>query len=260
MTHLRARLSELRAELGWHYRLFGRRGLLIPLRARTPMKSEFQVTPERAAHPLTLRAGSSDVMTYEQVFVERQYAINLAEPPRTIVDCGGYVGLTAVYFTTTFPEAKIVAVEPDPENFDVLRENVAPYPNVVPVHGAVWSEETVLRVIDPGVGSWGYRTLPGRSGGSPARCEVRAQTIPQLIEEHELGQIDILKLDIEGAEKQVLQESGEWIDRVSVLAVEIHPDLDPAVATVFDRVAAGFDSKWRQGDVEIAARNAHVAA
>jgi FkbM family methyltransferase len=260
MSHHRVRLSQLRSELGWHHRLFGRRGLLAPLRARTPMKSEFQVTPNRAAHPITLRAGSSDVLTYEQVFVERQYAINLRKPPRTIVDCGGYVGLTAVYFTTTFPEARIVAVEPDPENFDVLRENVAPYPSVVPVHGAVWSEETVLRVIDPGVGTWGYRTLPGRSGGSPARGEVAAQTIPQLIEEHELGQIDILKLDIEGAEKQVLQASGDWIDRVGVLAVEVHPDLDPEVAAVFDRVAAGFDSKWRQGDVEFAARSAHVAA
>jgi FkbM family methyltransferase len=258
MSHLRARLGQLRSDLDRHYRLFGHRGVLVPLRAHAPMK--FQVTPDQAAHPITLRAGSSDVLTYEQVFVKHQYAINLGEPPGTIVDCGAYVGLTAAYFATTYPEARIIAVEPDPGNFDLLRENVGPYPRVVPVHGAVWSEETVLRVIDPGFGSWGYRTVPGRSCGSPARGEVTAQTIPQLIEEHEFDQIDILKLDIEGAETQVLPASGDWIDRVGVLAVELHPDLDPEVMTVFDRVAAGFDSRWRQGDVEIAARSTHLAA
>ena len=251
---VKAWLNARRARLKHLSRLFGARGWLVPFRTRGWLPTEFRVTPDNAVHPIALRAGTSDVTAYEQVFASRQYEVRLAAPPRTIVDCGGHIGLTAVYFACAHPRARVIVVEPDPENFELLRRNVAPYPTVTPVHGAVWSKAAMMSVVDPGIGTWGYQTVPADQTAHAGRGEVRARTIPELMEEHGLDSIDILKLDIEGAEKQVLETSIEWIDRVGTLMVEVHPDLNAGASDVFDRVAEGFDRRWRQGDVDVVAR------
>jgi FkbM family methyltransferase len=168
------------------------------------------------AHPLTLRAGTSDLYMFEEVFLQGEYALQQALDPKLILDVGANVGFASVWFANRYPNAKIVAVEPDPSNVAVLRQNVAPYPNVRVVEGAVWWENTTLALDDQGDKS-GIQVRTGDGG-------IRAMTIPELAGP---ATIDILKLDVEGAEKELFEHDPAWLANVGVLMIELHDRFKP---------------------------------
>lgn len=80
-------------------------------------------------YPILLRKHTSDFPTFLQVFVDREYKINFNNP-KFVLDCGANIGLFAIHIKNEFPEAKIICVEPDPENFDALRKNLSQYKDV----------------------------------------------------------------------------------------------------------------------------------
>jgi FkbM family methyltransferase len=168
------------------------------------------------AHPLTLRAGTSDLYMFEEVFMQGEYALQQALDPKLILDVGANVGFASVWFANKYPGAKIIAVEPDPSNLTVLRKNVQPYPNVSVVEGAVWWESTTLSLDDQGDKS-GIQVRPGGGG-------VRALTVPELAGS---AKIDILKLDVEGAEKELFEHDPAWLADVGVLMIELHDRFKP---------------------------------
>lgn len=169
------------------------------------------------AHPLYLRAGTSDLYMFEEVFLQGEYAIQQKLDPKLILDVGANVGFASVWFANRYPEAKIIAVEPDASNVEVLRRNVAPYPNVQVVEGAVWWENTTVALDDRGDKS-GIQVRAGKGGG------VRALTIPELAGTQK---IDILKLDVEGAEKELFEHDPAWLANVGVLMIELHDRFKP---------------------------------
>src|SRR5260370_4785934 len=78
--------------------------------SRSYLGSVFAALPDITT-PLLFRGSSSDVWNMQQVFLDRQYDVNIAEP-RTILDLGAYVGYTAVYFANRFRTASIISVVP----------------------------------------------------------------------------------------------------------------------------------------------------
>ena len=87
----------------------------------------FRLRAKDALYPLYCRPGTSDLEVFRQVFMERQYAcLGAAPSPRLIVDCGANVGYSSAYFLSRFPDAKLIAVEPDSGNFQMLQRNLAP--------------------------------------------------------------------------------------------------------------------------------------
>ena len=170
------------------------------------------------AHPLTLRAGTSDLYMFEEVFLQGEYALEQALDPKLILDVGANVGFASVWFANKYPQAKIVAVEPDASNLEVLRRNVAPYPNVRVVEGAVWWESTTVSLDDQGDKS-GIQVRAGSGGG------VKAMTIPEIA--GTASKIDILKLDVEGAEKELFEHDPQWLANVGVLMIELHDRFKP---------------------------------
>jgi FkbM family methyltransferase len=170
-------------------------------------------------HPLHLRAGTSDLYMFEEVFIEGEYDLPTPLDPKTIIDVGANVGFASVWFANRYPNARIVAVEPDASNVEMLRKNVAPYPNVQVVQGALWYENTTLALDDNGDKS-GIRVREGAGG-------VRAFTLRDLLAEAKATRADILKLDIEGAEKEVFERDASWLDAVGVLMIELHDRFKP---------------------------------
>jgi FkbM family methyltransferase len=168
------------------------------------------------AHPLTLRAGTSDLYMFEEVFLQGEYALQQALDPKLILDVGANVGFASVWFANRYPNAKIIAVEPDPSNAAMLRQNVAPYPNVRVIEGAVWWENTTLALDDQGDKS-GIQVRTGHGG-------IRAMTIPEIAGP---ANIDILKLDVEGAEKELFEHDPAWLANVGVLMIELHDRFKP---------------------------------
>jgi len=74
--------------------------------------------------------------------------------------------MCSIYFTHRYPEAKIIAIEPEASNFAVLLKNVQPYPKIIPIHAALWNQDGEISVSEPdpstGVsGKWGFVTHEG---------------------------------------------------------------------------------------------------
>jgi FkbM family methyltransferase len=222
---------------------------------QTPRRCK--LTQREIRHPLQLRLPSSDVPTYCQIFVDRDYDFEVRRPPRVIVDAGANIGLAAVLFANRYPDAKIIAIEPETSNFELLALNVAPYPQIIPLHAALWNENRPISLVDPGLGKWGFMTHDEASGlvlGKPCGL-VQGLTVDQVMRDHKLERIDILKLDIEGAEREVLESAGPWIDRVDAMLVELHDRMKPGCSRSFYNATNVFDDEWSQGENHCVTRN-----
>jgi FkbM family methyltransferase len=186
---------------------------------------------EGLRHPVGLRPDTSDMGAFAQVFLERDYQLTLAKPPRLIVDAGANIGLVSALFASQFPEAKIIAIEPLAENVQLLVENMRPYPNVQPVHAAIWNKSGTVNLVthdqdEKFLGHWGIRVSEGlTASGSPP---VRAMTILEVLVNSGFPVIDILKIDIEGAELDIFNKDARlWLARTNVLIIELHDRFRP---------------------------------
>lgn len=241
---------------------FGWAGVLAHAQAElsgaTPL---FEVQRPGVRHPFWLRLRTSDLPTYDQIFVHQEYDFRATEPLQTIVDAGANIGLTSIFLANRYPDAKIVAIEPEASNFELLKKNVAPYANVVPVHAALWCRNEPVSVVDPGLDKWGFMTVNGDAGGSSgaATChDVEGLTVDRIMHLHGLARIDLLKVDIEGAEKEVFQDSSRWIDRVDALIVELHDRMKSGCSRSFYNGSNGFDEEWEHGENVFLARRQRI--
>ena len=178
-------------------------------------------------HPFYFRRASSDSFVIEEVFVTGAYESAAAEPNvRFVVDCGANIGCTAVYFLNKYPDAHVVAVEPDPENFALCRKNLEPYGDrVTLINAGVWSEETGLkieRVGEANQGEWSYEVRPCRAGEA---ADTHAVSLGSVLRKSPSGEIDVLKVDIEKSERVVFGEhTDSWLPKVRYVIIELHDD------------------------------------
>lgn len=176
--------------------------------------------------PLTLRRGSSDFSVFRQVILEDQYGLAEIAHPTYIVDAGANIGLTSVVFLERFPKCRVLAIEPDSQNYLIAKRNLEVYGDrslLYPV--ALWAEEGVVEV-QRGV----FRDGLDWSCHTVATCErtgttVDARTMNTLLTEVGFPRIDFLKVDIEGAELQVFGEGDtRFLERTKICATECHDD------------------------------------
>jgi FkbM family methyltransferase len=178
-----------------------------------------------AKHAVAIRAGTSDIDVFRQIFVEREYLfLDDLRDVGSIVDCGANIGCSSAWFLSRHPSARIVAIEPDADNFRQLCENLQPYGDrATLVEGAVWSERTGLVVVRGAFGDgrqWATQVRPCRAGES---CDLVAFDMRSLFALLGDEAIDLLKVDIEGSELQVFKDPGaDWMSRVRNAAIEIH--------------------------------------
>jgi FkbM family methyltransferase len=190
---------------------------------------EVDVQVPGLAAPLRLRAGTSDAATFVQIFLRGDLDFPLDAEPRTIVDGGANIGLSALYLARRFPQARIIAVEFEASNFAQLLRNVARSPLIEPVHAGLWPTDGSVQVANAHAAKWAFfPTAGGRAGASHG---VRAVSISTLMSEHAIERIDLLKLDIEGSEWDLFADpQSRWLDRVGTLAIELHDALRPGAA------------------------------
>jgi FkbM family methyltransferase len=220
-------LREIHRRLGLKYRFdrwrgFVRRfGLVGAIqthrRLREPGAAIAEIRVPGLPHPVALRPGTADASTFEKVFVWRDYDLEYPSAVRTVVDAGANVGFSAVFFACRFPQARIIAVEPQRENFRLLRRNVSYYPNVTPVEAAIWSRDTEVGLANPADRVDSYRYDPA-AVGEP----IQALSVPSLLNRFAVDIVDVLKVDIEGAEKELFAARPSWVNRVRMFIVELH--------------------------------------
>ena len=140
--------------------------------------------------------------------------------PRTIVDAGAYIGITTVEFAKKYPSATIIAIEPQADNFALLQTNTASLPNVKTTHGALWYQDKALTLSNPTPRSW---TFQASEDSSSATETVPAITLSSLLSQY--GSIDVLKLDVEGAEWPLFEkEDPAVLKKISIYVAELHDD------------------------------------
>jgi FkbM family methyltransferase len=237
--------------------LFGARGLLKrALLAFPGVNCEFEASIPHYSQKIFLRLGTSDVASFKQVFVDNQYGLDLSTNPSIIVDAGANVGMSAAYYSLRYPSATIVAVEPGPSNFDVLSRNAKLFPKIIPIHAALWNHEGTVRIQNPGTGNWGMRVSEDNTSSG---TDIRSVTVPALLKQLGIDRIDLLKIDVEGAECEIFQDAAAWIDRVGVICVELHDHFRLGCSNTFDAATAGFPIRWRHGELHCVAREGLIA-
>lgn len=156
---------------------------------------------------------------FEEIFENQIYKFEIKKANPIIIDCGSNIGLSIVYFKKIFPNSKIIAFEPDNDIFKVLQKNVESFrlKDVELNNKAIWIHNNGVE----------FKSEGGFSGRIPKEGDHKNQIIrvesirlDRLLGEYD--QIDFLKMDIEGAEYDVLKDSLENLKKIKYLFVEYH--------------------------------------
>jgi FkbM family methyltransferase len=189
------------------------------------------IRTESGNPPLYLRCGSSDFATFHEIFINGEYQAVLRHEQsrvRGILDLGANVGLASRWFLKQWPTAFIVAVEPDPDNFRLLQANLSAVSvgsggsNLVNAFVGAENREAFVNNRGPG---WANEcTLEDRQTS-------RDQIPISVISPHRLvnmcpHSIDLVKIDIEGTEKELCEADLDWLGASQLLVMEIHEPLD----------------------------------
>jgi FkbM family methyltransferase len=170
-----------------------------------------------------------------EIFLDRTYRVPADLSPQTIFDLGANTGISVRFLRTLYPDATILAVEPDPGNFDRLTENVSGDGRTHVVRAAAGPEHGTATFYAQADG-WGSSLEP-REGARPVDVDV--VTVVELLHRSGEEQVDLLKIDIEGGEWPLL-EAGAIQDVADCLMGELHFDPDHSLADA-ERLLAGFD-------------------
>jgi FkbM family methyltransferase len=195
-----------------------------------------------SGHPCQIRCGTTDLSTFHQIWISSEYNLKnirgwekihgdyrkIIEEGHVplIVDCGANVGFSVSYFRHMFPEARIIGIEPERENFKAMLANIGGMENVTLRRAAVWDRVEKLRI------------KPDASGFSSAFQTVQA-TGPEDGEFVETVTVDavvagmgarhrpfLVKMDIEGAERRALYGAVETQKSGAILIIEPHDWLE----------------------------------
>lgn len=125
-----------------------------------------------------------------------------------------------------YPWAKIIAIEPEESNFSILEKNTEKLKNVKRIKAGLWSKNSFLKIIDKHVSKWSFRV---KEVWEWENYDIKGIDIETVLKESGFDNVDILKLDIEGTEKEIFSKNYKsWINKINIIVIEEH-----------DRIIAG---------------------
>jgi FkbM family methyltransferase len=209
--------------------------------------------------PFWLRLGRSDVAVFDEVVVRREYDFGLPATATTIVDAGANVGVTAAWYERRYPGCRVLAIEPEKENFSLLAANARSRPAIIPVRAALSSSPGWVVLVNPHAGSWHYQFGPADADPSSAvgraADSVPAVTLTQLRERHGFDGVDLLKIDIEGAERDLFEGDPDLLERVAAVAIELHDRDRVGCSRAFFGAVSGFPTEVWRGNTVLVTRD-----
>lgn len=226
---------------------YGIKGVLVYLRLKLGFTNGFSFP--KVSHPIYLRTNSSDIPTFQGVFTYKEYEVDLKFDPQNIIDAGANIGLAAIYFANRYPKSRIVSIEPEKSNFSVLERNTRDYGNIRPIKNALSKQSRqVINIVDNGHGNWGFITESiEMSQGKNVADFAETITIEDIMKQHDMEYIDILKVDIEGAEKEVFEGNYQyWLPKTRCLMVELHDRLTPGSSKMVFKAISEYEFAYTQ--------------
>lgn len=163
--------------------------------------------------------GMSFYYNYKEIFESEIYNFFSKSSNPLIIDCGCNYGTSILYFKSIYPKAEIIGFEPDPYIFNIAKKNIGEYglENVTLINKGLWKEVSTLAF-------YSERADGGRLGftgdnSEHEKIEVETTILSKFLSDRK---VDFLKIDIEGAELEVLLECEVYLVNVSYLFVEYH--------------------------------------
>jgi FkbM family methyltransferase len=155
-----------------------------------------------------------------------------------IIDCGANIGLSAQYFARNFPKARIIGIEPSLENFKAAQANCAAFANISLHHAAIGSKPGFVAIEDAAVDANAFQVARVDAGEG-----IAVRTIPDIFAEQDNAELFIVKVDIEGFERDLFSSNIGWIAACDVLIVELHDWMLPGQASSgnFLRAVSAYD-------------------
>jgi FkbM family methyltransferase len=184
---------------------------------RLPAKQQTRVSVGRLQ--MTVPDAPSFLSAYRGIVLDRMYDFKTDQATPYILDVGANVGVSVLWFKERFPRAKVVAFEADPVIFRYLKENLSAnnVDDVELIQKAVWTTEDWINFESEGADA-------GRIGSATARDSVLVQST-RLRPWLERAPVDFLKLDIEGAEVDVIADCRDLLPNVQNMYIEHHSRL-----------------------------------
>jgi FkbM family methyltransferase len=192
----------------------------------------------RGGGRIAIRRQCSDYAILRQVFEQKEYSIgndaveaciqsrysnilsNGQKP--IIIDAGAHIGLATLWFKTRYPKATVISIEPDAENFTMLKENVSASETTLLVNAAVGSLPGSVSLIS---GGWAVQTQRTQGNG------INIITIDEAIALVPNGVPLIVKIDIEGFESDLFGDNLAWLDATLAVFLEPHDWMDASKST-----------------------------
>lgn len=185
---------------------------------------------------IRLRESGTDFGTFNEILVVEIYkpVLDRIDRCRTFIDLGANIGLTSLYVAHHFPQCSIFAVEPNPETYNLLVKNLGPLTRkgqCATLFGAVWDASTLL-LPHPNNTPHKYDAFRVQSPDHVTIGRIPAFTMAEVLSRSKFRSVDLLKIDVEGAETQVLSGDTSWLKAVNCIAIEFHGS---------SRITSGFD-------------------
>jgi FkbM family methyltransferase len=205
---------------------------------------------------VVLRSVDSDWFTFKEIVLEEVYGDILKHVPdsASVIDLGANIGLASLYFAAKYPKSRVCAVEPSDANYELLVDNLHPLIDsgrCRALHAALWEREALLGAnplpAPERHNSFSVRELtPGEDGGA---WTIKGMPMGAVIDWAGFTHVDVLKVDIEGAERQLFSGDLNWLSRVRALMVEFHDDA---------RRESAFDAIMLRHGFQIREENRHT--
>lgn len=179
---------------------------------------------------------SSDLNVFAQIYQYNEYKPVVEIFKRyfpnckklNIIDAGCNIGLTSVYLSKFFPNSNFIIVEPDSSNFKSVCYNLESngIQNAIKIKGGIWSKNANLKIVNDfrDKNDWSIRVEETNEEG-----DLKAFSIKDLMKQYNFEITDILKIDIEGSEKEVftgLNTNVSFLSKTKCIALEIHDEFD----------------------------------
>ena len=178
-----------------------------------------------------------DLITIEEIFFYESYKLSninkygdikndINSKKLLIVDCGSNIGCSSIYFLNTYKNSFLISIEPDKENFELLSKNVKKN-NTILINNAVSSEEINYEILN---------TMDNRAKSiiksDNGKSSLKSLTINKILNDYNRLNFYpfIIKIDIEGHEKELFEKNTEWFDKFKIIIIEIHDWMLPGKA------------------------------
>ena len=200
---------------------------------------------------VTYRRNTSDMAVISEVLLMGEYEWETEFNPDLIIDCGANIGIFSLLQSVRYPKTKIIAVEPENGNFDILKRNADSHNNILCIKGGVWFKDAFLKVEDTGHNEWGYTVRECEKDA----YDIQGFSLGNLIDNQIKdvgGHCIYVKMDIEGSEKYIFEDTNlaDWLSMIHYFVIEVHEDFIPGITgIIFDRMSEnGFEILKKHDD------------